>query len=68
MMVQAPPAKGVHSIHSHGGTVETNDDLEGWQKHFNRQFHHLFRRVGGIRNYNSAGRILREFNSNPTKG
>ena len=51
MLVQAPPAKWVHSIHSHEGTVETDDDLDDWQKHFSKQFHHLFRRVGRIRNY-----------------
>ena len=31
--------------------METKDDLDDWQKHFSRQFHHLFRRVGRIRNY-----------------
>ena len=29
----------------------TDDDLDDWQKHFSKQFHHLFRRVGRIRNY-----------------
>ena len=52
ILVQAPQAQGVHSIHSHGGTVETDDDLGDWQKHFSKQFHHLFRRVGRILNYN----------------
>ena len=51
MLVQAQSAKGVHSIQSHESTVETDDDLDDWQKHFSRQFHHLFRRVGRIRNY-----------------
>ena len=51
MLVQAPPEKGVYSIHSHGGTVETDENLDDWQKLFSKQFHHLFRRVGHIRNY-----------------
>ena len=28
MLVQAPPATEVHNIHSHGGAVETDDDLD----------------------------------------
>ena len=51
MLVQAPSVKGVHSLQSHGSTVETDDDLDDWPKHFSKQFHHLFRRVGRIRNY-----------------
>ena len=51
MLVQALPAKRVLSIHSHGGTVETDDDLDDWQKHFSKQFHHLFCRIGRIRKY-----------------
>ena len=51
MLVQAPSEQGVHSIQSNGSTVETKDDVDDWQKHFSKQFQHLFRRVGRIRNY-----------------
>ena len=51
MSVQAPSVQRVHSIQSHGSIVETDDDLDDWQKHFSKQFYHLFRRVGRIRNY-----------------
>ena len=51
MLVQAPSTEGVNSIHSKEGTVSTDNDLDDWQTHFSKQFQHLFRRVGRIRNY-----------------
>ena len=51
MLVQASSTEGVNSIHSKEGTVATDNDLDDWQKFFSKQFHHLFRRVGRIRNY-----------------
>ena len=59
MLVQAPSMQGVHSIQSHESTAETDDDLNDWQKHFSKQFHHLFRRVGRIRNYKVQAKFFR---------
>ena len=59
MLVKAPSMQGVHSIKSHGSTAETDDDLNDWQKHFSKQFHHLFRRVGRIRNYKVQAEFFR---------
>ena len=47
MLVQAPSEQGVHNMQPDGSTVELDDDLDDWQKHFSKQFH----RVGRIRNY-----------------
>ena len=51
MLVQAPSEQGVHNIQPDGSTLELDDDLDDWQKHFSKQFHHGFCRVGRIRNY-----------------
>ena len=41
----------MHNLQPEGSTVELDDDLIDWQNLFSKQFHHLFRRVGRIRNY-----------------
>ena len=68
MLVQAPPTEGVNSIHSQEGTVETDNDLDHWQKHFSKQFHHLFRRVGRIRNYKVEAEFFKNLTPIQQKG
>ena len=51
MLVKAPAEQGVHNIQKQGDIVEQDEDLDDWQKHFRKHFHHLFHRVGRIRNY-----------------
>ena len=68
MLVQAPPTKGVNSIHSHEGTLETDNDLDDWQKHFGKQFHHLFCRVGRIRNYKVQAEFFKNLTPIQQKG
>ena len=68
ILVQAPPTKGVNSIHSQEGTVETDNDLDDWQKHFRKQFHHLFRRVGRIRNYKVQAEFFKNLTPIQQKG
>ena len=68
MLVQAPLTEGVNSIHSKEGTVATDNDLDDWQKHFNKQFHHLFRRVGRIRNYKVQAEFFKNLTPIQQKG
>ena len=68
MLVQAPPTKGVNSIHSQEGTLETDNDLDDWQKHFGKQFHHLFCRVGRIRNYKVQAEFFKNLTPIQQKG
>ena len=41
----------VCNIQKQGDILEMNEDLDDWQKHFGKQFNHIFHRVGRIRNY-----------------
>ena len=50
MLVQPSSEQGVHNIRQDGNTVELDEDLDDWQQHFSKQYHHLFCRVGRIRN------------------
>ena len=68
MLVQSPPTKGVNSIHSQERTVETDNDLDDWQKHFRKQFRHLFRRVGRIRNYKVRAEFFKNLTPIQQKG
>ena len=42
ILVQLPLEQGVHNIQQDGNTVELDEDLDNWQRHFSKQFHHLF--------------------------
>ena len=46
MLVQSQSEQWVHNIQQDGKTVELDEDLDDWQRHFSKQFHHLFRRKG----------------------
>ena len=68
MLVQASSTEGVNSIHSKEGTVVTDNDLVDWQKHFSKQLHHLFRRVGRIRNYKVQAEFFKNLTPIQQKG
>ena len=68
MLIQASPTKGVNSIHSQEGTVETDNGLDDWQKHFRKQCHHLFRRVGRIRNDKVKAKFFKNLTPIQQKG
>ena len=51
MLVQTPAEQGVHNIQKKGDIMEMDEDLDDWQRHFSKQFNHLFHRVGLIRKY-----------------
>ena len=60
--------RGVNSIHSKEGTVATDNDLDDWQTHFSKQFQHLFRRVGRIRNYKVQAEFFKNLTPIQQKG
>ena len=68
MLVQAPSTEGVNSIHSKEGTMATDNDLDDWQTHFSKQFQHLFRRVGRIRNYKVQAELFKNLTPIQQKG
>ena len=68
MLVQAPSTEGVNSIHSKERTVATDNDLDDWQTHFSKQFQHLFRRVGRIRNYKVQAEFFKNLTPIQQKG
>ena len=59
MLVQAPLEQGVPNIQQHGETVKLDEDLDDWQRHFSKQFHHLFCRVGRIPNYKVQAELFK---------
>ena len=68
MLIQAPSTEGVNSIHSKEGPVATDNDLDDWQTHFSKQFQHLFRRVGRIRNYKVQAEFFKNLTPIQQKG
>ena len=48
--------------------METDNDLDDWQKHFRQRFHHLFHRVGRIRNYKVQAEFFKNLTPIQQKG